>query len=144
MINFGSGSTVIKSKIISRRMFLLSVSKAVVFFGIFGRLISLQINEENKYKTLSDKNRFREWKLAPKRGVIKDYFDNEIASNEKIYQLHITPENSPDLEKLFFRLKTILNLSDKRIFFLKRKIAKQKPWEPIIVSENLNGQNFHV
>ena len=70
-------------------MFLLSVSKAVVFFGIFGRLISLQINEENKYKTLSDKNRFREWKLAPQRGVIKDYFDKEIASNEKIYQLHI-------------------------------------------------------
>ncbi len=142
MINFGSGSTVIKSKIISRRMFLLSVSKAVVFFGIFGRLISLQINEENKYKTLSDKNRFREWKLAPQRGVIKDYFDNEIASNEKIYQLHITPENSPDLEKLFFRLKSILNLSDKRIFFLKRKIAKQKPWEPIIVSENLNWSEF--
>ena len=123
-------------------MFLLSVSKAVVFFGIFGRLISLQINEENKYKTLSDKNRFREWKLAPQRGVIKDYFDNEIASNEKIYQLHITPENSPDLEKLFFRLKSILNLSDKRIFFLKRKIAKQKPWEPIIVSENLNWSEF--
>tara|TARA_A100001011_G_scaffold400773_1_gene518593 strand:+ start:2160 stop:4094 length:1935 start_codon:yes stop_codon:yes gene_type:complete len=142
MINFGSGSTVIKSKIISRRMFLLSVSKAVVFLGIFGRLISLQINEENKYKTLSDKNRFREWKLAPQRGVIKDYFDNEIASNEKIYQLHITPENSPDLEKLFFRLKSILNLSDKRIFYLKRKIAKQKPWEPIIVSENLNWSEF--
>ena len=123
-------------------MFLLSVSKAVVFLGIFGRLISLQINEENKYKTLSDKNRFREWKLAPQRGVIKDYFDNEIASNEKIYQLHITPENSPDLEKLFFRLKSILNLSDKRIFYLKRKIAKQKPWEPIIVSENLNWSEF--
>ena len=76
MINFGSGSTVIKSKIISRRMFLLTVSKAVIFTGIFVRLISLQINEENKYKTLSDKNRFREWKLAPKRGVIKDYFNN--------------------------------------------------------------------
>ena len=123
-------------------MFLLSVSKAVVFLGIFGRLISLQINEENKYKTLSDKNRFREWKLAPQRGVIKDYFDNEIASNEKIYQLHITPENSPDLEKLFFRLKSILNLSDKRIFYLKRKIAKQKPWEPIIVSDNLTWSEF--
>ena len=123
-------------------MFLLSVSKAVVFLGIFGRLISLQINEENKYKTLSDKNRFREWKLAPQRGVIKDYFDNEIASNEKIYQLHITPENSPDLEKLFFRLKSILNLSDKRIFYLKRKIAKQNPGEPIIVSENLNWSEF--
>ena len=142
MINFGSGNTVIKSKLISRRMFVLTVAKTIVFCGIFGRLVSLQINEATKYKTLSDKNRFREWKLAPQRGIIRDYFDKEIASNEKVYQLHITPENSPNLETLFFRLKTILNLSDKRIFYLKRKIAKQKPWEPIIVSDNLTWSEF--
>ena len=142
MINFGSGNTVIKSKLISRRMFVLTAAKTIVFCGIFGRLVSLQINEANKYKTLSDKNRFREWKLAPQRGIIRDYFDKEIASNEKVYQLHITPENSPNLETLFFRLKTILNLSDKRIFYLKRKIAKQKPWEPIIVSDNLTWSEF--
>ncbi len=142
MINFGSGNTVIKSKLISRRMFVLTAAKTIVFCGIFGRLVSLQINEATKYKTLSDKNRFREWKLAPQRGIIRDYFDKEIASNEKVYQLHITPENSPNLETLFFRLKTILNLSDKKIFYLKRKIAKQKPWEPIIVSDNLTWSEF--
>ena len=142
MINFGSGNTVIKSKLISRRMFVLTAAKTIVFCGIFGRLVSLQINEATKYKTLSDKNRFREWKLAPQRGIIRDYFDKEIASNEKVYQLHITPENSPNLETLFFRLKTILNLSDRRIFYLKRKIAKQKPWEPIIVSDNLTWSEF--
>ena len=60
MINFGSGNTIIKSNLISRRMFILNIAKATVFFGIFGRLVSLQINEANKYKTLSDKNRFRE------------------------------------------------------------------------------------
>ena len=102
-------------------MFVLTAAKTIVFCGIFGRLVSLQINEATKYKTLSDKNRFREWKIAPQRGLIKDYFDQEIASNKKVFQLHITPENSPDLEKLFFRLKTILNLTDKRIAFLKRK-----------------------
>ena len=123
-------------------MFVLSTAKVIVCLGIFGRLVSLQINEATKYKTLSDKNRFREWKLAPPRGLIKDFFNKEIASNEKVYQLHITPENSPDLENLFFRLKTILNLSDKRIFYLKRKIAKQKPWEPIIVSDNLTWSEF--
>ena len=142
MLSPGSGNTVIKSKLISRRMFVLTAAKAVVFFGIFGRLVSLQINEANKYKTLSDKNRFREWKLAPQRGVIRDFFNREIASNEKVYQLHITPENSPNLETLFFRLKTILNLSEKRVFYLKRKIAKQKPWEPIIVSDNLTWSEF--
>ena len=94
---------------ISRRMFLLSAGKAIVFFGILGRLVSLQITESKKYSTLSDKNRFREWRIAPKRGVIKDYFDNEIASNEKVYQLHITPENATNIDRLLFRLKNLLN-----------------------------------
>ena len=103
-------------------MFILQVAKVVVFAGIFGRLVSLQINESKKYRTLSDKNRFREWKLAPQRGLIQDYFGNEIASNKKVYQLHITPENTLNIDGLFFRLKNILNLSNERIFSLKRKL----------------------
>ena len=79
MLSPGSGNTVIKSKLISRRMFLLTAAKTVVLVGLVGRLISLQINQATKYKSLSDKNRFREWKLAPERGVIKDFFDKEIA-----------------------------------------------------------------
>jgi len=142
MLNSGSGNTFIKSKLISRRMFLLTTAKAIVVVGVLGRLISLQINESKKYKTLSDKNRFREWKLAPERGVIKDFFDTEIASNKQVYQIHLIPENTQSIEQIFFRLKGILNLSDKKIFSLKRKIAKQKPWEPIIISDNLNWSEF--
>ena len=104
MLSAGSGNTVIKSKLISRRMFLLTISKAVVVVGVLGRLISLQINESSKYKTLSDKNRFREWKLAPERGVIKDYFNEEIASNKQVYQIHLIPENTQSIEEIFFIL----------------------------------------
>ena len=39
-------------------------------------------------------------------------------------------------------LKNILDLSDKKIASLKRKITKQKPWEPIIVSDNLSWSEF--
>merc|ERR1711970_1577606 len=99
----------------------MTISKAVVVVGVLGRLISLQINESKKYKTLSDKNRFREWKLAPERGVIKDYFNRETASNRQVYQIHLIPENSQSIEQVFFRLKSILDLSDKKIFSLKKK-----------------------
>ena len=142
MLSVGSGNTVIKSKIISRRMFLLTISKAVVVAGVLGRLVSLQINESKKYKTLSDKNRFREWKLAPERGVIRDYFNQEIASNKQVYQIHLIPENTNSIEEVFFRLKSILKISDSKIFSLKRIIAKQKPWEPIIISNNLDWSEF--
>ena len=52
----GGGS---KIRLIGRRMFILTAAKAVVVFGVVGRLISLQINESKKYKTLSDKNGYQ-------------------------------------------------------------------------------------
>jgi len=131
-----------KIRLLSRRMFVISAAKTVVVLGIVGRLISLQINESKKFKTLSDKNRFREWKFAPPRGIIKDYFGNDIASNKQVYQLHVVPENAENINSLFFRLKTILNLSDKDIFRLRRKIVSQKPWDPVIVSDNLTWSEF--
>ena len=142
MLNPGSGNTVIKSKLISRRMFLLTAAKAVVMIGLVGRLISLQINQATKYKSLSEKNRFREWKLAPERGIIKDFFDQELASNEPLYQAHLVPENAKNLNDLFVRLKAILNITDKNISSIKNKVKKQKPWEPVILADNLNWSEF--
>ena len=142
MLSPGSGNTVIKSKLISRRMFLITAAQAVVMVGLVGRLISLQINQATKYKSLSDKNRFREWKLAPERGIIRDFFNKELASNEPLYQVHLIPENTKDLNNLFVRLKAILNISETKVSYLKKTISKQKPWEPVIVSENLSWSDF--
>ena len=123
-------------------MFLITAAQAVVMVGLVGRLISLQINQATKYKSLSDKNRFREWNLAPERGVIRDFFNKELASNEPLYQVHLVPENTKDLNNLFVRLKAILNISETKVSYLKRIISKQKPWEPVIVSENLSWSDF--
>ena len=108
MLSLGSGNTVIKSKLISRRMFLLTAAKAVVLVALVGRLISLQINQSTKYKSLSDKNRFREWKLAPERGVIRDFFGHEIASNEPLYQVHLVPENTKKTDVVSLDNKKVL------------------------------------
>ncbi len=139
MIRSGGES---KITLLGRRMFILSAAKAIVVFGIVGRLISLQINESKKYKTLSDKNRFREWKFSPPRGLINDYFGKEIASNRQVYQLHIIPENSENLELLIFRLKSILKLSEKDVFKIKKNIKLKKPWDPVIISDNLTWSEF--
>ena len=58
-----------KNKLITRRMFVLSAAKIIVFTGIIGRMFSLQISENKKYSFLSEKNRLRAWKLPPKRGI---------------------------------------------------------------------------
>ena len=102
-----------KSKIITRRMFILSALKSAVFFAIVIRLFYLQISENIKYRTLSDKNRLREWKVAPPRGIIKDYYDEKIATNTQIFQLHMIPEDVPNLQTLFFKLSKIINFTER-------------------------------
>jgi penicillin-binding protein 2 len=131
-----------KSKSISRRMFILSTLKIVAFISIISRLFYLQISENIKYKSLSDKNRFREWKLVPERGVIEDYFGKKIADNAQTFQLHMIPEDVPNLEELFFKLSKIIDFNDRRRKYIIKKIKKRKRWEPIIISDNLNWSEF--
>ena len=140
MIKENSG--IRKADIINRRMFIIGTAKLVVFAGIIVRLFSLQINENKKYLTLSDKNRIREWKLPPTRGNILDYFGNVIAGNLKVYQLHIIPEQVENFNYLLTRLKTLLQLSDKKIEKIEKLKKQLKPWDSIIVSENLSWSQF--
>tara|TARA_B100000029_G_scaffold341559_1_gene333830 strand:+ start:3435 stop:5294 length:1860 start_codon:yes stop_codon:yes gene_type:complete len=131
-----------KSKLISRRMFVLSVIKITVFVSIISRLFYLQISENIKWRSLSDKNRLREWKMVPQRGVIEDYFGNKIAKNTQVFQLHMIPEDVPNMEELFFKLTRLIDFNKQRKRSLIRKLKKRKPWEPIIVSDNLSWREF--
>jgi len=131
-----------KSNTINRRMFIFAAAKAIIFFGIVGRLFSLQITENKKYLTLSDKNRLREARLPPIRGEFQDYFGKKIAKNLTVYQLHVVPEQVEDFKTLMVRLKDILNFSNAHLENLVKKKNKQKPWETLIISENLTWDEF--
>ena len=122
---------------ISRRMFIMSAAKAVVLTAIIARLFSLQISENKKYLTLSDKNRLREWRLPPIRGEFLDFFGNTVAGNLKVYQLHVIPEQVENFKYLMIRLKDILQMSDYEYSKIIKKKNSQKSWETLIVSENL-------
>ncbi len=131
-----------KSKLITRRMFIITSVKIVVFISIISRLFYLQISENIKWRSLSDKNRLREWKLAPQRGVIEDYFGKKIAKNTRVFQLHMIPEDVPDLETLFFKLSRMIDFNRRKRNSLVKRLKKRKPWEPIIISDNLSWEEF--
>tara|TARA_Y100001970_G_scaffold286082_1_gene407380 strand:+ start:3520 stop:5460 length:1941 start_codon:yes stop_codon:yes gene_type:complete len=131
-----------KSKLIDRRMFILSFVKIGVFVALVSRLFYLQISENIKYRSLSDKNRLREWKLAPQRGILKDYFGENLASNTQVFQLHMIPEDVPNIEELFFRLSRIIDFDDRKKRILLKRLKKRKPWQPIVVSDNLTWSEF--
>ena len=130
--NFGAR----KLHIINRRMFILGAAKIIVFTGIIARLFSLQISDNKKYLTLSDKNRLREWRLPPIRGEFVDYFGNVIASNLKVYKLHVIPEEVENFRYLILRLSEILKLNSNELNKIRAKKKKQKP--TLMTTDDIN------
>ena len=133
---------VVKLSSINRRMFILAAAKVVILGGIISRLFYLQVKENKKYLTLSDKNRIREWKLPPVRGDFQDYFGNTIAGNFEAYQLHIIPEQVENFKYVIIRVKDILGLSDRQFQKIIKKKKEIKSWETLIVADNLSWEKF--
>ena len=141
MIN-SSSDNVKKLGSINRRMFITGSFKFFIMIGIVSRLFFLQVKENKKYLTLSDKNRIREWKLAPVRGEFRDYFGNVIAGNFEAYQLHVVPEEVEDFRYVIYRLKDLLEMSDNEFKRILKKKNEIKPWETLIIADNLSWKKF--
>ncbi|WP_440937013.1 penicillin-binding protein 2 [Candidatus Pelagibacter sp.] len=139
---FNISDNVTKVNLINRRLFIVTAAKILVFLGLSTRLYSLQVKDKNKYLTLSDKNRIRESKLPPVRGEFLDYFGKTIAGNNEVYQLHLIPEQVEDFRYVSLRLKNILNMSDRQFQRLLKKKNEVKPWDTIVVSDNLTWEQF--
>jgi penicillin-binding protein 2 len=133
---------VVKLNSINRRMFMLAAAKVIILGGIVSRLFFLQVKENKKYLTLSDKNRIREWKLPPVRGDFQDYFGNTVAGNYEAYQLHIIPEQVENFRYVITRVKDILDLSDRQFKKIIKKSNEIKSWETLIVADNLSWEKF--
>ena len=101
-------SNIQKGRVISRRLFILAAAKLLLFAGITSRLYNLQISDREKYEVLSDKNRIREWKTPPQRGLITDFYNKVLADNDRVFQVHLTLDEIKDLMKLYSDLRILL------------------------------------
>ena len=66
--------------------------------------------KEKKYKVLSDRNRFSEWKVVSERGLVLDRQNRILASNKEIYKVSINLDLIQSVDETFYQLTKILNL----------------------------------
>ena len=135
-------SSVQKGRTISRRLFILTAAKILLFAGITSRLYSLQISDREKYEILSDKNRIKEWKTPPQRGLITDYYNKILADNDRVFQAHLSLDEVKNFDETIFRLRNIINLSNYELRKIYKKKDKLKPWDTLVVSDNLKWNEF--
>jgi penicillin-binding protein 2 len=131
-----------KTSIINRRKAILTTAK-YTFFGLIGlRLLWLQVFQKNKYSILSDRNRFKEWKIAAERGLILDRFNNKIAENRQLYRIALIKGDVTDLDFVLVTLNKFLRLDSEIIEKTKTDFTKLRKFQPYVINKNLTWAEF--
>jgi penicillin-binding protein 2 len=131
-----------KISTINRRKAILTTAK-YTFFGLIGlRLLWLQVFQKNKYSILSDRNRFKEWKIAAERGLILDRFNNKIAENRQLYRIALIKGDVTDLDFVLVTLNKFLRLDNEIIEKTKTDFIKLRKFQPYVINKNLTWAEF--
>ena len=64
-----------------------------------------------------------EMETPPQRGFIVDHFNNILADNDRVFQVHLDLDQIKNFNDIIFKLKNILELSNNE---LKKFIEKKK------------------
>ena len=96
----------------SRRSFILAAGGGLIFTGLGARLVSLQISQTERYRTLSGDNQFNFRLLTPSRGRILDRNGEVLADNQDAYNVLMVPDQTGGVEEAIDRLSAHLEISD--------------------------------
>ena len=99
-------------KLLLRRTFLLGTGKGLLFAGVLGRLIYLQIFESNQYQLLANKNRISLRLVNPIRGIISDRNGKLLALNKNTFRILCIVDNKVELRKVLFKLSKFIYLDN--------------------------------
>ncbi|MCE9507332.1 MAG: penicillin-binding protein 2 [Alphaproteobacteria bacterium] len=131
-----------RHKEFSRRALILGAGKILVFGTLASRLAYLQIVEQKKFQTLSDKNRISLRLLPAGRGEIMDRFGVPLAVNRQDFRAFLVPEQSEDVAETLTRLGQLIPISEEEKSDIMAEIGRRRPFTPILAKENLTWDDM--
>ena len=127
---------------ITRRSLLLGGGKIALFSLLGGRLYYLQVTESEKYKTLSESNRFNMELLPPIRGRILDRQGVPLALNKDNFRIEIIAEQTKDIIGTLKKLGKIIEIDDLNMRRILKEMRSKRGFVPVSVVDNLKWDDI--
>ena len=119
-----------------RRSALFLTAGAVLTSALVLRMLQMQLFNYRDYKQKSESNSFRIQINIPERGKLLSRNGKPISRDVPIYRIYIIPEETDNIDELIDIIKRDLNLKQKAVDRIYKKIKKQLKFQPVLVSEN--------
>ena len=125
-----------------RRAALFLTGGAVLTSVLVLRMLQMQVFSYRDYLKKSENNSFRIQLNLPERGKILSANGMPISRDVPIYRIYIIPEEAEDIDLLIQIVAKDLNLSQKKIDRIYKKIRKQPRFQPTLISQNTDWQTL--
>ena len=124
-------------KSLVKRIKITAALTTLVLLFIFSRLWYLQIIKGAYYTELSIDNRIRITKIPDARGRILSKKNEVLVKNIPSFDLHLIPQDTPDIKSIVSRVAALLHLDPKVLWARYEKKKSRPPFEPIPLKKEM-------
>ncbi len=126
-----------RSRLFTRRAFLIGGLQAGLLTMLGGRIYYLEIVEGEKYRTLAEENRISLRLLTPRRGQILDRNRTPLALNQQNFRIVLLPGQVDDLGELLNELAQYIDITDNDRKRIARDVKNSGILDVVLVKDNL-------
>lgn len=132
-----------------RRLFASRVIAATLVVGalvliVVGRYFTLQIINNEIYRTQSERNRVQLQPIPPKRGLVFDRNGVLLAENRPSYSLNVVKERVDDLDATIDLLRQLLDIDDDEVDKFNHQLKRRRPYEAVPLKLQLSEEEIAV
>ncbi len=128
------------TKVIQSRLIVTSVVVLLLVCVLIWRLFVLQIDENERFNTLSQENRIRLVPLPPVRGQIYDRNGIPLAQNLPVYAIEVHPDQVEDMDAALDRVSQLVPLSDDEIQRFRDTLKTRPDFETQVLKSGLTDE----
>lgn len=129
-------------RIIARRALLVGGLQLGTAAVLAGRLRSMQVEEADSYRLLSDENRINLRLLPPARGQIFDRNGVALAINEQNYRIVMVREDAGDVGEVLANLTRIVPLPPEVLAHAMKQMQERSPFVPVTIADRLSWDDI--
>lgn len=126
----------------TRRALVLGGLQGGIAALLAGRMAWLSIAENERYKLLSESNRFQMVLIPPRRGWIVDREGQPIAINRSDYRVDLIPDQLEQPDWIIAQLTKLLQLPPEEVGRIRTELERAAGYQPVPVAENLSFDKY--
>jgi penicillin-binding protein 2 len=126
----------------TRRLFIAGAAGGLVSSVIVGRLVNLQLLNQEEFEARALVNQISLVPGVPRRGLIFDRFGEPLATHRTSWNVYAAREDLPDLEETLARIAEVVDLSPERQERLVQNFRREQSFIPVSILTDLTYEQF--